>query len=333
MQKLLVTGGAGFIGSHYIQLLLKQYPNYYYIVNLDKLTYAANASFALQEKPNYYFVEGDITNTLLVSTLFQQFNFDGVIHFAAESHVDRSVMDPLLFIKTNVEGTGVLLHAAYRYWFKAANRPRKMHHRFLYISTDEVYGALQDHSAPFTEAAALAPSNPYSASKAAGECLVKSYMHTYGLNAVITRSTNNYGVWQHSEKLIPMVLTNALQRKSILLHGDGNSIRDWLHVEDHCRAIDCVFHRGEGGQYYNIGANTERTNFEIVWMICQVLDRLKPIREGSYTSFIDFTAERVGQDRRYALDCTKIQATLGWQPLITLQEGVESLVRSQLEKG
>ncbi|WP_342265390.1 dTDP-glucose 4,6-dehydratase [Cardinium endosymbiont of Philonthus spinipes] len=329
MQKLLVTGGAGFIGSHCIELLLKKYPDYY-IVNLDKLTYAARLSFALQERPNYYFVEGDVANFVLVGELFQTFNFDGVIHLAAESHVDRSIVDPLLFIKTNVEGTGVLLHAAYNHWFKAPGQPRHAHHRFLYVSTDEVYGALDGRSKPFTETAPLAPTNPYSASKAAGECLVKGYAHTYGLHTVTTRSTNNYGRYQYPEKLIPMVVKNALQEQSIALHGDGSSIRDWLHVEDHSRAIDCVFHKGQSGQSYNIGANEERTNLEIALMICQILDRVKPLSGKSYTSLIGFTAQRAGQDRRYALDCTKIKATLGWVPSIRLQEGIEALVRSQL---
>ncbi|TSJ80765.1 MAG: dTDP-glucose 4,6-dehydratase [Candidatus Cardinium sp.] len=331
MQKLLVTGGAGFIGSHCIQLFLKKYPDYY-IVNLDKLTYAARIAFALQEQPNYYFVEGDITDFALVWALFQKFNFDGVIHFAAESHVDRSIIDPLLFIKTNIEGTGVLLHAAYSHWFKAASQPRNPNHRFVYISTDEVYGALDDHNKQFTETDALAPSNPYSASKAAGECLVSAYAHTYGLHTVITRSTNNYGRYQYPEKLIPMVLKNALQAQPIPLHGDGSSIRDWLHVEDHCRAIDCIFHKGQIGQSYNIGANEEWTNLEITWMICQILDRLKPLSGRSYTSFIRFTTERIGQDRRYALDCTKIKETLGWAPSIALQEGIEHLVRSEIEQ-
>lgn len=331
MQKLLITGGAGFIGAHCIQFFLKHYPNYY-IVNLDKLTYAARRSFALQEKPNYYFVEGDITNVVLVSELFQKFNFDGVIHLAAESHVDRSIVDPLLFIKTNVEGTGVLLHAAYSHWFKAPSQPRNPNHRFVYISTDEVYGALAMHNRPCTEAAMLAPSNPYSASKAAAECLVKGYTHTYGLYTVIARSTNNYGRYQYPEKLIPMVLENALREQFIALHGDGSSIRDWMHVEDHCRAIDCLFHKGQSGQSYNIGANEERTNFEIAWMICQILDRLKPLCDKSYTSFIRFTAERVGQDRRYALDCTKIKKTLGWTPSVGLQEGIQCLVRSHIQQ-
>lgn len=329
MQKLLITGGAGFIGSHCIQFFLKKYPHYY-IVNLDKLTYAARISFALQAQPNYYFVAGDITNFLLVSELFQKFNFDGVIHLAAESHVDRSIVDPLLFVKTNLEGTGVLLHAAYRHWFQAPGQPRHPNHRFVYISTDEVYGALDMHHKPFTETDTLAPSNPYSASKAAGECLVQGYAHTYGLNTVITRATNNYGQHQYPEKLIPMVLENALQRQSIALHGDGSSIRDWLHVEDHCRAIDCVLHQGKSGQIYNIGANEARTNLEITSMICHMLDDLKPLSGQSYTSLIRFTVDRIGQDRRYALDCTKIQETLDWAPSITLQEGMERLVRSQI---
>ncbi|AXI24328.1 6-dehydratase [Cardinium endosymbiont of Sogatella furcifera] len=329
MQKLLITGGAGFIGSHCIQFFLKKYPHYY-IVNLDKLTYAARISFALQERPNYHFVPGDVTNFWLVSELFQKFNFDGVIHFAAESHVDRSIVDPLLFMKTNVEGTGNLLHAAYRHWFQAPGQPQYPNHRFIYISTDEVYGALDADHRPYIETDTLAPSNPYSASKAAGECIVQGYAHTYGLYTVITRSTNNYGPHQYPEKLIPMVLENALQGQSIALHGDGSSIRDWLHVEDHCRAIDCVLHKGQSGQVYNIGANEARTNLEITSMICHMLDDLKPLSDRSYTSLIRFIADRIGQDRRYALDCTKIQETLGWAPCITLQEGLEQLVRGQI---
>ncbi|WP_419241291.1 dTDP-glucose 4,6-dehydratase [Cardinium endosymbiont of Nabis limbatus] len=331
MRNLLVTGGAGFIGAHCIKLFLKKYPDYY-IVNLDKLTYAARISFALQERPNYYFVEGDITNFALVLSLFQKFNFDAVIHFAAESHVDRSIIDPHLFIKTNIEGTGLLLHAAYSHWFKGPSQPRKLNHRFVYVSTDEVYGALDDHNKPFTESDPLAPTNPYSASKAAGECLVRCYTHTYGLDTVITRSTNNYGRHQYPEKLMPMVLENALQQKPIPLHGDGSSIRDWLHVEDHCRAIDCIFHKGESGASYNIGANQERTNLEIASMICEILDRLKLLSGKSYTSFIHFIAERIGQDRRYALDCTRVKETLGWQPSIPLQAGIEHLVRSRIEE-
>ncbi|WP_243017874.1 MULTISPECIES: dTDP-glucose 4,6-dehydratase [Candidatus Cardinium] len=329
MQKLLITGGAGFIGSHCIEWFLKKHPNYY-IVNLDKLTYAARLSFARQQRLNYYFVEGDVTNFLLVSELFQKFNFDRVIHLAAESHVDRSILDPLLFIKSNVEGTATLLHIAYKHWFKGPNQPLHPNHLFLYISTDEVYGALDDNAQPFTEATTLAPNNPYSASKAAAECLVRSYTHTYGLHTIITRSTNNYGPYQDTEKLMPMVLKNALQGKPVSLHGDGRSIRDWLHVEDHCRAIDAVLHSGQSGQYYNIGANQERTNLEIASMICQILDRLKPLRESSYTSLIGFTTERAGQDRRYGLDCTKIKAKLGWTPSIGLEEGIEALVRSEV---
>ncbi|CDG49538.1 dTDP-glucose 4,6-dehydratase [Cardinium endosymbiont of Bemisia tabaci] len=330
MQKLLITGGAGFIGAHCIQLFLAKYPNYY-IVNLDKLTYSARRSFALEEKPNYYFVEGDIANFLLVEALFQKFNFDGVIHFAAESHVDRSILDPFLFIKTNIEGTGVLLHAAYNHWFKGPNQSQNPNHQFVYVSTDEVYGSLDAHNKPFTESAMLAPSNPYSASKAAAECLVKSYNHTYGLRTVITRSTNNYGRYQHPEKLIPMVLKNALQKQSIPLHGDGSSIRDWLHVEDHCRAIDCLFHKGQSGQSYNIGGHEEQTNLQIASMICQILDQLKPLYGKSYTSLIYFTSERIGQDRRYALDARKIKETLGWKPTIQLQVGIQDLIRDCIQ--
>lgn len=325
MQKLLITGGAGFIGSHCIEWFLKQYPNYH-IVNLDKLTYAARIDFARQERRNYYFVEGDVADLPLVTALFARFKFDGVIHLAAESHVDRSVVDPLLFIKANVEATGVLLQAAYNHWFEAPHKPRHTNHRFLYASTDEVYGALHDDNQPFVETDLLAPSNPYSATKAAAECLVQGYTHTYGLNTIITRSTNNYGSNQYPEKLIPMIVTKALQKQPIGLHGDGKSIRDWLHVEDHCRAIDCLFHKGKNSEVYNIGANQEKTNLDIAWMIGKILDRLHPTQGQSYTSLIRFTPERIGQDRRYALNWTKIKHSLKWWPSIALDEGIERLV-------
>lgn len=333
MQKLLVTGGAGFIGSHLIHLFLRQYPHYF-IVNLDKLTYAANRCFLkkLKDNQNYHFVEGDITDFSLVSRLFEQFGFDGVIHLAAESHVDRAIRDPLLFIKTNIEGTGVLLHAAYLHWLHKSDHREPACKRFLYVSTDEVYGSLDNNTIQFTEYSPINPKNPYSSSKAAGECLVYSYIHTYKLNAIITRSTNNYGPRQHSEKLIPMVLKHALEKTPILLHGNGSSIRDWLHVADHCRAIDCIFHNGQNGTCYNIGANEERTNLEIASMICTILDDLKPLANKTYSSFISFIAERAGQDRRYALDCIKLRETLGWQPSITLQQGIEHLIFSQVSK-
>ncbi|WP_339044603.1 dTDP-glucose 4,6-dehydratase [Cardinium endosymbiont of Tipula unca] len=333
MQKLLVTGGAGFIGSHLIHLFLKQHPQYF-IVNLDKLTYAANRYFLqeLNNNPNHHFVEGDVTDFSLVSKLFEEFEFDGVIHLAAESHVDRSISDPLLFVKTNIEGTGVLLHAAYLHWLNKSDQATPAFKRFLYISTDEVCGPLDNDTVLFTEHSPINPKNPYSSSKAAGECLVHSYIHTYKLNAIITRSTNNYGPRQHPEKLIPMVLKHALEQRPILLHGDGSSIRDWLHVEDHCRAIDCIFHNGQHGACYNIGANEERTNLEIASMICTILDSLQPLKKHTYNAFISFIAERLGQDRRYGLNYTKLRETLGWKPSITLQKGIEHLVYSQITK-
>lgn len=330
MQKLLVTGGAGFIGSHLIHFLLKKYPQYF-IVNLDKLTYAVDKCFlqVLSHNQNYHFVEGDVIDFALVSKLFEVFNFDGVIHLAAESHVDRSISDPLLFVKTNIEGTGVLLHAAYLHWINKPEQIDPVFKRFLYVSTDEVYGSLDVKVMPLTEDAQLNPRNPYSSSKAAGECLVNAYMNTYKLNAVITRATNNYGPRQHPEKLIPMVLKHALEQKPILLHGNGSSIRDWLHVEDHCSALDCIFHNGQSG-CYNIGANEERTNLEMASMICNILDDVKPLKEKKYESFISFITERVGQDRRYALDATKLRKTLGWHPSITLQQGIKQLINSQV---
>ncbi len=330
MRKILITGGAGFIGTHCLQWLEKRYPHYF-LVNLDNLTYAArpDALESLHHNPNYCFVRGDISDSGLVKALFQRFHFDHVIHLAAESHVDRSIVDPLLFVQTNVTGTAVLLQAAYEYWFEAPNQPKSAFeaHRFLYVSTDEVYGALNDNHTLFVEPMPLVPNNPYSASKAGAECLVRSYGHTYGLNTVITRSTNNYGFGQYREKLIPMVLHCALADEPILLHGTGDSIRDWLHVSDHCSAMDLLLHKGQPGQCYNIGAGMERTNLSVAHAICTLLDAYKPLKNKSYTSLIEFCAERPGQDRRYALDTRKIRESVGWKPSIGFEEGIQQLVQ------
>lgn len=333
MRKILITGGAGFIGTHCVQWFARRYPNYF-LVNLDKITYAArpDALESMQHNPNYCFVSGDICDSALVKTLFQRFNFDSVIHLAAETHVDRSIVDPLLFVQTNVTGTAVLLQAAYEHWFKGPNQPKSTFetHRFLHVSTDEVYGALNDNHSLFVEHMPLAPNNPYSASKAGGECLVRSYGHTYGLNTVITRSTNNYGSGQHREKLISMVLHCALAAKPILLHGTGGSIRDWLHVEDHCSAMDILLHQGQPGQCYNIGARMERTNLSVAQTICTLLDACKPLKNKSYASLISFCAERLGQDRRYALDTSKITQSVGWKPSIGFETGLQQLVHQSV---
>ena len=336
MRKILLTGGAGFIGSYCLEMLLQRYPDYY-VVNIDKLTYASDL-FRLKKHiktPNYHFVPGDITDVLLVDHLFNQFQFDAVIHIAAESHVDRSIIDPSLFVKNNIEGTHVLLHTAYTHWFEGPKQVRSnfLNHRLLYISTDEVYGALSDAIDSFREDAPMAPTNPYSASKAAAECLVNAYRHTYGLDTVVTRSTNNYGIGQHPEKLIPMVVDRALKGQAIPLHGDGGMIRAWLHVTDHVRAIDLAFHQGKSGHTYNITAHDERTNLEVAHMICKLLDRMKPLTQKSYTALITFVADRPGQDRCYALDNTKISEELGWKPLISFQEGLEQLVAHYVARG
>ncbi|MBX9890577.1 MAG: dTDP-glucose 4,6-dehydratase [Amoebophilaceae bacterium] len=335
MRKILLTGGAGFIGAYCLEMLLQKYPDYY-VVNIDKLTYASDLSRLKKhiKNPNYHFVLGDITDVLLVAHLFNQFQFDAVIHIAAESHVDRSIIDPPLFVKTNIEGTNVLLHAAYTHWFEGPKQVRSnfLHHRFLYISTDEVYGSLSDPIDAFREDAPMAPTNPYSGSKAAAECLVNAYLHSYGLDMVVTRSTNNYGIGQHSEKLIPMVVDRALKGQSIPLHGDGGMIREWLHVTDHVRAIDLVFHQGKSGHTYNIGSYDRRTNLAVAHMICKLLDRMKPLAEKSYTALITFVADRPSQDRRYALDNRKISEQLGWKPMISFQEGLEELVANYYEQ-
>lgn len=329
MQSILITGGAGFIGAHFVELFSKQYPNYC-IVNVDKLTYASHLAKIehLAHHSNYHFIQGDITNPHLLEALFKQFKFDGLIHMAAESHVDNSILDPNLFVQTNIQGTHVVLYAAYNHWFDAPQKvkPAYANHRFLYVSTDEVYGALPVGGEPFLESSALNPSNPYSASKAAGECLVKAYRTSYGLQATITRSTNNYGPGQHKEKLIPMILSQALEEQPIYLHGDGRSMRDWLHVKDHCRALDLVFHKGLVGQDYNISADNGCTNLEVAYRICRYLDRFRPLAGKSYRGLITFVQDRVGQDKHYALNHDKIAQTLGWQPIIPFEQGLEALV-------
>jgi len=305
--KILVTGGAGFIGSNFIHYMVQQYPNYT-IINLDKLTYAGNLENlkGVEQSPNYRFVKGDILDRDLLAPIFAE-GLDAVLNFAAESHVDRSIMDPGIFVKTNVLGTQVLLDLARQYGVR----------KFVQISTDEVYGSLGDEGY-FTENTPLAPNSPYSASKAGADLLVRAYHETYGLSVNITRCSNNYGPYQFPEKLIPLMIKNALEDKPLPVYGDGSNVRDWLHVEDHCRAIDLVLHHGVSGEVYNIGGNNERTNLQIVRTILEYLNKPE--------SLIQFVQDRPGHDKRYAIDAAKIRKELGWTPRYTFDEGIRQTI-------
>jgi dTDP-glucose 4,6-dehydratase len=306
---LLVTGGAGFIGSNFVRYMLNKYPEYK-IVNYDLLTYAGNLENLkdIQENPQYVFVKGDIRNYQLVDYIVKSHHIDVIVNFAAESHVDRSISDPSIFVKTNVLGTQVLLDVA------KANNIQK----YVQISTDEVYGSLGDIGY-FTEETPLAPNSPYSASKASADLLVRAYHETYGLNVNITRCSNNYGPYHFPEKLIPLIITNALEGKELPIYGDGQHIRDWLHVKDHCAAIDLVIHKGKSGEVYNIGGHNERTNNEVVHLIVEKL--------GVSKSLIKYVSDRPGHDRRYAIDPTKIMTELGWKPQYTFDKGIEETIQ------
>ncbi len=319
MKRLLVTGGAGFIGSNFVRYWLQQHPNDR-VVNLDALTYAGNLEnlTEIQDRPNYRFVHGDIGDRALVEQLFRDEAIDTVVNFAAESHVDRSILGPDAFIQTNINGTFNLLEVARAAWGQDAEE-----RRFLHVSTDEVYGSLAPSDAPFTETHAYAPNSPYSASKASSDHLVRAYHHTYGLPVLTTNCSNNYGPYQFPEKLIPLVILNALEGKSLPIYGDGKNIRDWLYVEDHCSGIEAVLLRGRVGEVYNIGGNNEWTNIDIVSLICDRLDQLKPGPQ-PYRELITYVRDRPGHDRRYAIDSSKMQAELGWSPAHRFETGIEA---------
>ena len=332
---ILVTGGAGFIGSNFIHYMIKAHPNYI-IINLDKLTYAGNLENLkdVSDIPNYHFVKGDIANTELVDYIFERFKPNYVVNFAAESHVDRSIENPEIFLKTNVIGTQVLLDVAKKHWL--ANGKWKEGVKFVQISTDEVYGSLGPQGY-FTEKTPLDPHSPYSASKAAADFITKAYFDTFGMPINITRCSNNYGPYQFPEKLIPLMINNALHHKKLPIYGDGKQIRDWLYVEDHCRAIDLVMQKGRIGEVYNIGGHNEMENIQIVNRICSILDELYPISKNptsniqhptlkSYKQLISFVSDRPGHDRRYGIDATKIHEELGWQPLVNFDEGIRKTV-------
>lgn len=325
MKTILVTGGAGFIGSNFIPYFLDKYADYT-IVNLDALTYAGNLDNLKEVEGNsrHVFVKGDICDRSLVDSLFSKYNFNGVIHFAAESHVDNSIAGPEAFIRTNINGTFTLLDVALKYWMNAPFEIKKgcEGNRFLHISTDEVYGSLGPEGY-FTETTPYAPNSPYSASKASSDLLVRSYFHTYGLNVVTTNCSNNYGPKQHSEKLIPTIIRKALAGQPIPIYGDGMNVRDWLFVLDHARGIDVAFHKGVAGETYNIGGRNERTNNEIVNVICKILDEKKPRVDGkSYQDQITFVKDRAGHDRRYAIDASKIEGKLGWKAVEIFESGI-----------
>jgi dTDP-glucose 4,6-dehydratase len=333
MHKILITGGAGFIGSNYIKLVLKKGDSE--VVNLDKLTYAANLdnlSFA-QENHNYTFVKGDICDAQLVSQLFKEHQFDRVVHFAAESHVDNSIENPLEFVQTNIVGTFTLLHAAYTHWMQAPFlfKEGKQDCRFVHISTDEVYGSL-GKTGLFTEQTPYAPNSPYSASKASSDMLVRSYFHTYGMPVITTNCSNNYGPNQHKEKLIPTIIRKALNGEPIPIYGDGLNIRDWLYVGDHCLGIDLAANNGKTGETYNIGGDNERTNLYIAKHITAVLDGLIARENGaSYADLISFVSDRPGHDFRYAIDASKIIGELGWTPQEDFESGIKKTVSWYLE--
>jgi len=333
VKNILVTGCAGFIGSNFVPYFLEKYENYN-IINLDLLTYAGDLENLkeCEENPRYKFIKGDICNRELVEFIFAEYDIQGIIHFAAESHVDNSIKNPEIFVETNVNGTFTLLDVARAYWmekpfsYKEAYQSSRFHH----ISTDEVYGTLNETDL-FTEETPYAPNSPYSASKASSDMIVRSYQETYGMNTVITNCSNNYGPKQHDEKLIPTIIRKALAGESIPIYGDGKNIRDWLYVLDHCKGIDLVYHTGKEGNVYNIGGRNERTNLQIVDAICTILDEKKP-KNGSYKELITFVEDRAGHDRRYAIDATKLETELGWKADENFDSGIVKTIEWYLGK-
>ena len=321
MKKLLITGGAGFIGSHVIRLSVQKYSQYH-VYNLDALTYAGNLENVadIADAENYTFIKGDITDAPFINKLFNDYQFDGVIHLAAESHVDRSITDPLSFINTNIIGTVNLLNAAKEAWKKSMDSKR-----FYHISTDEVYGSLGTEGL-FTEETSYDPKSPYSASKASSDHLVRAYGNTYDMPVIISNCSNNYGPNQFPEKLLPLAINNIKNNHEIPIYGKGDNIRDWLYVLDHARAIDVIFHNGALGQTYNIGGINEWTNIDLIRTLCKIMDRKLDRPEGTSEQLITFVTDRAGHDKRYAIDSTKLTRELGWQPSLQFEEGMEKTV-------
>lgn len=321
MPTFLVTGGLGFIGANFILKARKQ--KLANIINIDKLTYAANPLTLeeLQDDSGYNFVRGDIGDIDLVSKILEQYQPDAIINFAAESHVDRSILSPIDFIQTNVVGTFQLLEASIAYWQNLSS-PKRASFRFLHISTDEVYGSLSPTDPAFREDTPYAPNSPYAASKAGSDHLVRAYYHTYGLPTVTTNCSNNYGPYQFPEKLIPLMILNALNGKPLPIYGDGQNVRDWLYVEDHCDAIYLVLQQSSIGETYNVGGNNEQNNLTVVKKICEILDELVPQPGLSRSELVTFVKDRPGHDRRYAIDCSKIKRDLGWEPKESFESGL-----------
>ncbi len=321
MHTILLTGGAGFIGSHVARLFVRKYPNYK-VINLDKLTYAGNLENLrdIENEPNYQFVKGDITDLALLRRLFEEHKFTAVLHCAAESHVDRSITDPLAFITTNVLGTASLLQAAKEAW--TGNMDNKI---FYHISTDEVYGSLGEEGF-FTEETAYDPRSPYSASKASSDHIVRAFYHTYKLPVKISNCSNNYGPFHFPEKLIPLCIHNIINNKPLPIYGKGENIRDWLYVEDHVRAIDVVFHTGKIGETYNIGGHNEWTNIDLVKELCRQMDEKLGRKKGESEKLITYVTDRAGHDLRYAIDATKLKEELGWMPSLQFEEGISKTI-------
>jgi len=335
MKSILVTGGAGFIGSNFVDYFLRQY-NDFQIVNLDALTYAGDLSNLKEAEgnPRHIFKKGDILDRFFLENIFEEYEISGVIHFAAESHVDNSIAGPEAFIRTNVLGTFTVLDVARRNWMEAPFQFKtgKEKNRFLHISTDEVYGSLGE-TGLFTEETPFAPNSPYSASKAGSDMIVRSYFHTYGMNVVATNCSNNYGPKQNDEKLIPTIIRTALAEKPIPIYGDGKNVRDWLYVMDHVKGIDLAFQTGRAGQTYNIGGRNERNNNQIAKTVCSILDQLKPRKTGkSYNELITYVQDRAGHDKRYAIDASKIEVELKWKANENFDSGIQKTVKWYLKR-
>jgi len=334
MKSILITGGAGFIGSNLVEYFVEKYPDYKFVI-IDLLTYAGDIENlkSVKNSKNFTFVHGDICDIDLVERMFQHYYINGVIHLAAESHVDNSITDPGIFIETNVKGTFTLLDVAYKYWMEKPFEFKRgfEESRFLHVSTDEVYGTL-GKTGLFTEETPYAPNSPYSASKASSDLIVRSYFHTYGMNTIITNCSNNYGPKQHDEKLIPTVIRKALAGEQIPIYGDGSNVRDWLYVADHCTGIELAFHKGNSGEVYNVGGKNEQNNNYIAAKICELLDELLPLNKGSYKDQITFVEDRAGHDFRYAIDASKIEKKLGWKAAENFETGILKTVQWYLKK-